>query len=338
MVMDSVSDATRTMGLITVATIHQPSKLIWNSFDDVLLLVRGGRVAYMGDVGPGSSTILNYFQILANDVSPSSDCNPADYCLSILVDMEPNAAAKSFLESTENMNLIDRVSDKVASPGTPPAIDIKRENNTFVEIGLLTVRHFIVQWRNPSYCFMRIISSMTMSIYIGILFSGDKNVLSGAVFSIGAIFFLVFVLVIPMQAAVVPLVEDRAVLYRETVSGTYGRLSYGIGQLLADQPFHILNSLVMWIFFYFLVDFGRTWGEMGYFFLMLYMSNWVVQSLGQLFALTSPNEESANGLGGLSVILSVILMGFLITVEAMPSSWQWACKFLTKPTVWIFGF
>jgi ABC-type multidrug transport system permease subunit len=315
------------MGLITVATIHQPSKMIWNSFDDILLLVRGGRVAYMGEAGPKSSTILPYFQMLANDASPPTDCNPADYCLSVLVDMEPKTAEKSFIESDVNKNLIDRINDQVTSPATPPAIDVKRENNTFVEIGLLTVRHFIVQWRNPSYCFMRIVSSMTMSIYIGILFSGDKSVLSGAVFSIGAIFFLVFVLVIPMQAAVVPLVEDRAVLYRETVSGTYGRLSYGIGQLLADQPFHILNTLLMWVFFYFLVDFRRTGGEMGYFLLMLYLSNWVIQSLGQLFALATPNEESANGLGGLSVILSVILMGFLITVEAMPSGWQWACKF-----------
>lgn len=47
-------------------------------------------------------------------------------------------------------------------------------------------------------------------------------------------------------------------------------------------------------------------------------------SLGQLYALATPNEESANGLAGLSVILSVILMGFLITVSAMPSYWEWA--------------
>ena len=47
-------------------------------------------------------------------------------------------------------------------------------------------------------------------------------------------------------------------------------------------------------------------------------------SLGQLYALAAPNEESANGLAGLSVILSVILMGFLITVTAMPDGWEWA--------------
>ena len=47
-------------------------------------------------------------------------------------------------------------------------------------------------------------------------------------------------------------------------------------------------------------------------------------SLGQLYALVTPNEETANGLAGLSVILSVCLMGFLITSSAMPDYWTWA--------------
>ena len=46
--------------------------------------------------------------------------------------------------------------------------------------------------------------------------------------------------------------------------------------------------------------------------------------MGQLYALATPNEESANGLGGLSVMLSVILMGFLLSYQAMPDGWKWA--------------
>jgi len=40
-----------------------------------------------------------------------------------------------------------------------------------------------------------------MSLFMGILFKGDKSSIDGAVFSIGALFFLVFVLVIPMQVS-----------------------------------------------------------------------------------------------------------------------------------------
>lgn len=228
--------------------------------------------------------------------------------------------------SEVNKTLARGIEDEIerSAASAPPSISSERPNNVFMEIWLLTSRHTIVQWRNPSYCFMRIASSILVSLFLGVLFFGEKTTLQGAVFTIGSIFFLVFVLVIPMQATVVPLVEDRAVLYRETTGGCYSRISYGIGQLLADQPFHIANSLLMFIFFYFLVGFRMDLSVVVYFILMIYLSNWVIQSMGQLYALATPNEESANGLGGLSVMLSVILMGFLINYAAMPSGWQWA--------------
>ena len=310
------------MGIITLATIHQPSKFIWETFDDALLLSKGGRVAYMGE----SSSVIDYFSSLTNEEAPER-CNPADYALEALDIMEPEEAQNAF-KNSESFKKLDEGVQAALKPDANdksllPQIDVRRPNNPIQELFLLTKRQLIVQWRNPSYCFMRMTTSVVVSIYMGILFFGDKNQLSGAVSSIGAIFFLVFVLVIPMQAAVVPLIEDRAVLYRETVSGTYSRLSYGLGQLFSDIPFHILNAVLMWACFYFLVDFKTGNGAMGYFLLQLFLSNWVITSLGQLFALVTPNEESANGLAGLSVILSVILMGFLITVDAMPSGWRW---------------
>ena len=320
--MNAVRQATDSLGLITVATIHQPSISIFNAFDDVLLLTKGGKMTYMGESGP---PLLDHFSKLANKNLPDQ-CNPADFCLAVLADMEPGDAQSAFDSSGISAALVDSIHDEMdkGRESDPPSIATERANNFLQEIILLTKRHIIVQWRNPSYCFMRMTSSIVMSLFLGILFYGPKNILSGAVFSIGAIFFLVFVLVIPMQATVVPLVEDRAVLYRETVSGCYGRISYGFGQLLADQPFHAINTLLMFICFYFLVGFKVSGGEVGFFILMLYLSNWVIQSMGQLYALATPNEESANGLGGLSVMLSVILMGFLITYAAMPDGWKWA--------------
>jgi len=322
LVMNAVRQATDVMGLITVATIHQPSKTIFDAFDDVLLLTKGGRMTYMGESG---SPLLDYFGNLAEKSLPEQ-CNPADFCLSVLDEMTPQDAQSAFDRSDLSSALVKSIDDEMEKgrSSAPPSIESKGPNNPFTEIWLLTKRHTIVQWRNPSYCFMRIASSIVMSLFLGVLFFGDKSQLQGAVFSIGAIFFLVFVLVIPMQATVVPLVEDRAVLYRETVSGCYSRISYGIGQLIADQTFHIVNCLLMFICFYFLVGFKLGGGEIWYFILMVYLSNWVIQSMGQLYALATPNEESANGLGGLSVMLSVILMGFLINYAAMPSGWQWA--------------
>ena len=115
----------------------------------------------------------------------------------------------------------------------------------------------------------------------GILFGADKSTIEGAILTIGSTFFLVFVLVIPMQAAVVPLVADRAVLYREATSGLYSRWSYAVSSLLADIPFHVLNCLLMFLGFYFLVDFQLTDDRPAYFIVMIFLCNWAFTSIGE---------------------------------------------------------
>jgi hypothetical protein len=41
--------------------IHQPSAELFQVFDRLLLLKKGGQTVYFGDIGHGSSTMLEYF-------------------------------------------------------------------------------------------------------------------------------------------------------------------------------------------------------------------------------------------------------------------------------------
>ena len=68
LVMKAIRRVTTEMNLITVATIHQPSKVIWDNFDDLLLLVTGGNVAYYGEMGENSRDVLDYFSELSGFV------------------------------------------------------------------------------------------------------------------------------------------------------------------------------------------------------------------------------------------------------------------------------
>lgn len=49
-------------GRAVCATIHQPSIAIFNSFDSLLLLKRGGEVVFYGQLGNESSTLIEYLQ------------------------------------------------------------------------------------------------------------------------------------------------------------------------------------------------------------------------------------------------------------------------------------
>jgi ATP-binding cassette subfamily G (WHITE) protein 2 (PDR) len=65
-------------GQAVLCTVHQPSSLLFQRFDRLLLLARGGRTVYFGDIGRESNVLLDYF---ARNGAP--DCpagtNPAEY-------------------------------------------------------------------------------------------------------------------------------------------------------------------------------------------------------------------------------------------------------------------
>ena len=42
--------------------IHQPSAELFQMFDRLLLLRKGGQTVYFGDIGPNALTLINYFE------------------------------------------------------------------------------------------------------------------------------------------------------------------------------------------------------------------------------------------------------------------------------------
>lgn len=219
-------------------------------------------MAYMGEMGPKSAKVISYFSQISSS-SMSANSNPADFVIASVSSVTPDEAQSSFAKSKEQLELAAKLKDEnsmneeekqAATELMQKAkVELGKRKSALRELAILTKRQLITQWRNPAYSITRIVCSTLLAVYFGILFGADKSTIDGAVLTIGSTFFLVFVLVVPMQAAVVPLIADRAVLYREATSGLYSRWSYAIASLLADIPFHVLNCLLMFVGFYFLV-------------------------------------------------------------------------------------
>jgi len=324
MVMQSIRTACTRMELIVIATIHQPSRQVFGYFDDLLLLTGGGVVAYAGPIGNEGEIVADHFR----RITPSNvqEAMVADFILDAVEFLGPIAAHEKYLESEACIATTLLVSELVEKHPALLMVDQSLYPSSLTQFKWLVHRHFLTQWRNPSYSLVRIMISLASALFLGFLFFriGDSDDISTAVAAITAIFYAVFALVISMQAAVVPVVEDRAVFYRETNAGYYHKLNYGLAMVIADLPFHIANAVLFSSIFYFTVGL-RSGGEyIIYFYVMYFVLTWIIPSLGQLFAFWTPNAETAAGFAGLSIILSVLLMGFLITFEAMPDFWRWA--------------
>ena len=66
-------------GQAILCTIHQPNASLFESFDRLLLLQRGGETIYFGDIGKDANVLIDYFRANGADCPP--DVNPAEWML-----------------------------------------------------------------------------------------------------------------------------------------------------------------------------------------------------------------------------------------------------------------
>lgn len=64
-----------------MCTIHQPSSSIFNGFDSLLLLKRGGQTAFFGKLGEECCNLVDFFQSAKNVVPIRLGVNPASWML-----------------------------------------------------------------------------------------------------------------------------------------------------------------------------------------------------------------------------------------------------------------
>lgn len=96
-VMRTVKNTVRT-GRTVVCTIHQPSFEIFQAFDELLLLQRGGATLYFGEMGKDSQTLIHYFQDLGADPIEKG-YNPATWVLEQTTTSKEEQTGTNFAEA-----------------------------------------------------------------------------------------------------------------------------------------------------------------------------------------------------------------------------------------------
>lgn len=86
-------------GQAVLATIHQPSSELFQVFDRLLLLKKGGETVYFGDIGTNSKTLVDYFGS-RSDLKCGPKDNPAEYILEVIGAGASSKASTSFLASS----------------------------------------------------------------------------------------------------------------------------------------------------------------------------------------------------------------------------------------------
>ncbi|RRT63316.1 hypothetical protein B296_00018839 [Ensete ventricosum] len=103
-VMRTVRNTVDT-GRTVVCTIHQPSIDIFEAFDELFLMKRGGEEIYVGPLGRNSCHLINYFEGIEGVRKIKDGYNPATWMLEVTTLAQEEMLGVDFAETYKNSDL-----------------------------------------------------------------------------------------------------------------------------------------------------------------------------------------------------------------------------------------
>ncbi|KAJ1944994.1 ATP-binding cassette transporter snq2, partial [Linderina macrospora] len=246
-------------GQTILCTIHQPSSMLFEQFDRLLLLVRGGHTVYFGDIGHDAQTLINYFERNGGPKCPPS-ANPAEYILDVVgsrnatVDW-PQTWSDS-KEKTTILGEIDRINELEHLHGNDQVSEDDKNmfaRDYWYQIKLVTKRMFRSYWRDLEYSLTRVALQVVSAIVIGIAFlrlSTSATDLQNKVF---ALFQTAIISILIINQVQPQFLRQRLYYGREASSNQYGWRAFSAAIIVTEWPFSIFANTIYFVIMYWLV-------------------------------------------------------------------------------------
>lgn len=185
-------------GQAILCTIHQPSAILFQEFDNLLFLASGGRTVYFGDIGEKSSTLTSYFE--RNGSRPCGvDENPAEWMLDV-IGAAPGSQntidwPEIWRESEERRIVKQTLADMKRElsqkpPDTDPTALREFAESFGAQLATVTQRVFQQYWRTPSYLYSKTLLCSSTGLFLGFSFYNTPTSLQGLQNQLFAVFMI----------------------------------------------------------------------------------------------------------------------------------------------------
>ncbi|KAK1946690.1 ABC transporter G family member 36 [Phytophthora citrophthora] len=333
LIMDGVRKVANT-GRTIVCTIHQPSAEVFQVFDSMLLLKRGGETVYAGELGTNAQEMISYFESIDGVEKLKANYNPASWVLDVVgagvsnnngdktdfVGIFKSSGTWEKLQSNLNLEGVSRPSPSI------PSLEYadKRAATELTQMKILLERFSNLYWRTASFNLTRFGVSFVLGLLGGITYlDTDYNTYAGINSGMGMVFsvmgfvgFTCFTGMVPVAAA------ERAVFYRERASQTYNAFWYFCASSVIEIPYAMAAVMLCMVVFYPVVGFTGA-GAFFTFYLILVLCVLFQSYLAELMVFLSPNMEVAEILGMVVNLITFLFSGYSPPAESIPQGVKW---------------
>ncbi|KAJ6127139.1 CDR ABC transporter [Penicillium sp. IBT 18751x] len=312
-------------GQAVLCTIHQPSAVLFEQFDELLLLKSGGRVVYNGALGHDSKTLIDYFERNGGKKCPP-DANPAEYMLEVIGAGNPDYKGQDWgdvwANSKESKKLSEELENIISSRRQMQDDDKIKDDREYAmplytQIVAVTRRAFVAYWRLPDY----ILGKMMLHIFTGLFNTFTFWHLGNSYIDMQSRLFSIF-----MTLTISPLSFSS---YSHDIF-----ISEGSTKL----PYSIVAGSVYFNCWYWGIWFPRDSFSSGYTWMLLMLFECYYVGFGQFIAAFAPNELFASLLVPSFFTFVVAFCGVVVPYAALPHFWQSWMYWLTPFHYLLEGF
>ncbi|KAL0078387.1 ABC-2 type transporter-domain-containing protein [Phycomyces blakesleeanus] len=313
-------------GWPVLCTIHQPSAILFGHFDHLLLLVRGGKTAYYGEIGPDAHTMIDYFQSNGGPTCPPA-ANPAEYILEVVGAGTAGKATRDWSEvwagSKEAKALDEELAEINRSADmNPTRVSRAYATSTWTQFKLVHNRMALAYWRAPDYNFGRFLNILLTALIHGFTYWKLKNSSSdmqNKLFALFSTFIMAMTLIILSQPK---FMTERIFFRREYASRYYSWFTWGISTVLVEVPYVFVFAAFFLFCFYWTAGMTMSSEATGYFYLMLVLLVFWAVTFGFVIAAASELPTVAAALNPLMLSLLIVFCGLMQPYSAMPTFWK----------------
>lgn len=185
-------------GQAILCTIHQPSAILFQEFDQLLFLARGGKTVYFGPIGKQSRTLLDYFE--SHGARECDDAeNPAEYMIEV-VNAGCNPDGENWFDVWKGSEESQRVQVELDRIHKEQQEKVPADQSTeglsefampfWFQLWQVTYRVFQQYWRMPEYILSKWILGLAAGLFIGFSFYQAKASLQGLQTVIYSVFMI----------------------------------------------------------------------------------------------------------------------------------------------------
>ncbi|KAL2816614.1 ABC-2 type transporter-domain-containing protein [Aspergillus cavernicola] len=337
-------------GQAILCTIHQPSAMLFQQFDRLLLLAKGGRTVYFGNIGDNSRTMIDYFERYGADPCAADD-NPAEWMLHVIGAAPGSVSICDWAETWKSSPEFSQIRQElewlqVSNADSTEEVQSSPQQYAAsfpMQLFLCTRRVFQQYWRTPSYLYSKLILCFGTALFIGLSFLQTKISLLGLQHQMFAIFMLLVIFAFLAYQTMPNFILQRN-LYetREAPSKIYSWLAFMLANIIVELPWNSLAAVIIYLPFYYLIGMDKNaevsstlTERSGLMFLLIWSFMVHCATFTSMVVASAITAEVGAIIALLLYCMCLIFCGVMVTPSDFPGFWIFMYR--VSPLTYLIG-